>query len=147
MLVYLIIFILSSLVIYQIYLYIFTIEPFDEDSTPPDELQLPSVNDLTPDEPSENTDLNTPSELPIPSLSSTMNTNSSTQKGLPIQTLNTIETNMLYLNNHINDLQAKYLMLNTKMDKLQADATKVTEQADIASDLVGDTPLKIEEDT
>jgi len=145
MLVYLIILILSSLVIYQIYLYIFPIEPFEEDSTPPDELQLPSVNDLTPDEPSENTDLNTPSELPIPSLSSNMNTNSSTQKGLPIQTLNTIETNMLYLNNHINDLQAKYLMLNTKMDKLQADATKVTEQADIASDLVGDTPLKIED--
>lgn len=145
MLVYLIILILSSLVIYQIYLYIFPIEPFEDDSPPPDELQLPSVNDLTPDEPSENTDLNTPSELPIPSLSSNMNTNSSTQQGLPIQTLNTIETNMLYLNNHINDLQAKYLMLNTKMDKLQADATKVTEQADIASDLVGDTPLKIED--
>lgn len=145
MLVYLIILILSSLVIYQIYLYIFPIEPFEDDAPPPDELQLPSVNDLTPDEPSENTDLNTPSELPIPSLSSNMNTNSSTQQGLPIQTLNTIETNMLYLNNHINDLQAKYLMLNTKMDKLQADATKVTEQADIASDLVGDTPLKIED--
>jgi len=117
-------------------------EPFEEDSTPP-ELQLPSVNDLTPDEPSPNTI----SELPIPSLSSNMDNNSSSQQGLPIQTLNTIETNMLYLNNHINDLQAKYLMLDTKMNKLQEDATKVTEQADIASDLVGDTPLKIDEDS
>ena len=63
---------------------------------------------------------------------------------LPTQSSPTIETNMIYLNNHINELQAKYLLLDAKVTKLQDDTTKVTEQQDVAGELVGDAPFKLD---
>lgn len=59
-------------------------------------------------------------------------------------TTTTIETNMLSLNSQINYLRLKYDDLSSKVSKLQKAATMTADMENEASDLVGNTPIKID---
>ena len=173
MIVYIIIFLLSSLLLYQVYAF-FRTEALDElpDDLPddvPDDVPTDLPTDVPMDVPMD-LPMDLPTDLPDVSpydpqvntqISPTSVSTSSTMLsgingitgvgmtpnitgGLPIQTSTTIETNMLYLNNHINDLQAKYLLLDSKMNKIQEDAKNVTDQQNAASEIVGDKPFVLD---
>jgi hypothetical protein len=85
----------------------------------------------------EEEDENVPPDDPSPSLSAPLAPTSST-------TTTTIETNMLSLNNQMNDLRLKYEDLSGRVSKLQKAAELTTEKQSEASDLVGDAPIKID---
>jgi hypothetical protein len=59
-------------------------------------------------------------------------------------TTTTIETNMLSLNSQMNYLRLKYDDLSSRVSKLQQAATMSANMEKDASDLVGDTPIKID---
>jgi hypothetical protein len=59
-------------------------------------------------------------------------------------TTTTIETNMLSLNSQINYLRLKYDDLSSRVSKLQNAATMTADMENEASDLVGNTPIKID---
>ena len=62
----------------------------------------------------------------------------------PISSMHTIETNMLYMNNKINDLQEKYKTMDVKLTAIRSDMSKVTQNTSEANKLVGSAPIKID---
>ncbi len=55
-----------------------------------------------------------------------------------------IETNMLYLNNRINELTDKYTSMEKKINKMNSTITAVSDTSNEASSLVGTGPISID---
>jgi septation ring formation regulator EzrA len=62
----------------------------------------------------------------------------------PISSMHTIETNMMYMNNKINELQEKYKSMDVKITAIRSDMSKVTQNTSEANKLVGSAPIKID---
>ena len=62
----------------------------------------------------------------------------------PIGSLHMIETNMMYMNNKINELQEKYKSIDVKVTAMRSDMSKVTQNTSEANKLVGGAPIKID---